>query len=330
MLHQLPAADIGRRKGGKPDLRAAATGQRLSFPVLLGLLLPLLTFGAPVTGRGGWRSPVESREVTQADDQHRSLIKIRVQQLLGSWEEREAAAFLVDNMPPPDVGSLPDAYLATNVRLAMQAWKRAPWRADVPWDIFLNYVAPYAVLDEHRDPWRPMLVNLVGTLLAGVTDQGDAVMALNRDLWGAWEPPIHFVADQAPQTLSPFQVIEARNASCSGLSIFLVDALRAGGLPARVAGVPQWNTPSGGNHNWVEVWILGEWHFLGAGEPDAAGLDHAWFYPDPVRKAVPGAGMRSVFATSWAPTPGGLHFPLYYALEKTYVHAYEVTPRYIA
>lgn len=78
------------------------------------------------------------------------------------------------------------------------------------------------------------------------------------------------------------------------------------------------------------VWILGEWHFLGAGEPDAAGLDHAWFYPDPVRKAVPGAGMRSVFATSWAPTPGGLHFPLYYALEKTYVHAYEVTPRYIA
>lgn len=45
---------------------------------------------------------------------------LQVQQLLGSWEEREAAAFLVDNMPPPDVGSLPDAYLATNVRLAMQ------------------------------------------------------------------------------------------------------------------------------------------------------------------------------------------------------------------
>ncbi len=35
---------------------------------------------------------------------------------------------------------------------------------------------------------------------------------------------------------SPFQVIAAGFASCTGLSIFLIDALRSVGVPARLAG----------------------------------------------------------------------------------------------
>jgi len=253
----------------------------------------------------------------------------QVQLLLRSAEEKATAEFLVENMPPPDLVSLPDEYVADNVRLAIKSWRGAPWHEAVPWDVFLNYIAPYAVIDEPRDSWRHMLTNVVATLLVGVTEPVAAVDAVNRRLWGLWQPEIHFVPDQAPATLSPFQVISARNASCSGLSIFLVDALRAAGLPARLAGVPQWNTPEGGNHNWVEVWVSGEWHFLGASEPDPQGLDHAWFFPQPVTKAVPGGGLRSVYAASWKPTPDGLHFPLYYDLTKRWVHAYDVTSTYV-
>jgi transglutaminase-like putative cysteine protease len=51
-----------------------------------------------------------------------------------------------------------------------------------------------------------------------------------------------------------------------------VDACRSVGIPARVAGTPMW-TNMRGNHTWVEVWDR-DWHFIGAAEPDAAGLDH--------------------------------------------------------
>jgi transglutaminase-like putative cysteine protease len=51
-------------------------------------------------------------------------------------------------------------------------------------------------------------------------------------VWG-----IKFVPDQTPEIMSPGQVLAARHASCTGLSIFLVLACRAVGIPARVAGV---------------------------------------------------------------------------------------------
>ena len=76
-------------------------------------------------------------------------------------------------------------------------------------------------------------------------------------------------------------------ATCTGLSIMLVEACRAVGVPARVAGIASW-PGRGGNHTWVEVWDDG-WHFVGAAEPDEKGLDHAWFVGD-AAKAIKGSG----------------------------------------
>ena len=56
-------------------------------------------------------------------------------------------------------------------------------------------------------------------------------------------------------------------ASCTGVSIFFIDALRSVGIPARIAGTPAWNSVyTNGNHNWLEVWT-GEtdgWQFIEA------------------------------------------------------------------
>jgi len=56
----------------------------------------------------------------------------------------------------------------------------------------------------------------------------------------------------------PMSIINFGYASCTGVSILYVDALRSVGIPARVAGTPAWNgvTPSlDVNHNWVEVYL---------------------------------------------------------------------------
>lgn len=46
--------------------------------------------------------------------------------------------------------------------------------------------------------------------------------------------------DQTPEIMSVAQVLAAGYASCTGLSIFLVAACRAVGIPARVAGALAW------------------------------------------------------------------------------------------
>ena len=63
--------------------------------------------------------------------------------------------------------------------------------------------------------------------------------------------------------------METGLASCTGLSILLIDACRSVGVPARFVGTPLWADGSG-NHSWVEIWD-GGWHFVGAAEP--AGLE---------------------------------------------------------
>ena len=114
-------------------------------------------------------------------------------------------------------------------------------------------------------------------------------------------------------------------ATCTGLSIILVDACRSVGVPARVAGTPLW-TNKRGNHTWVEVWD-GEWHFTGADEYNAEGLNKAWFTGD-ASKAVADDWKHAIWATSWRKT--GAHFPMVWDLDSHEVAGVNVTARYTA
>ena len=60
-------------------------------------------------------------------------------------------------------------------------------------------------------------------------------------------------------------------------------ALRAAGIPARQVYTPRW-AHSDDNHAWVEIWIDGEWFYLGACEPEPV-LDRGWF-TEPASRAM--------------------------------------------
>jgi hypothetical protein len=127
---------------------------------------------------------------------------------------------------------------------------------------------------------------------------------------------------------APFETLRRGKATCIGLSVLLVGACRAVGIPARVAGTPAWTSGrgNGGTHEWVEIWD-GDWHFMGADEPDQEGLDHAWFNEEAslARREEP---MHAIYATSFQRT--GLHFPLVWVPEDRWVDAVNVTDRYVA
>ncbi|MBL9135320.1 MAG: hypothetical protein JNK85_05610 [Verrucomicrobiales bacterium] len=232
-----------------------------------------------------------------------------------------AARFLVDHMPAKDRESLTSEFLLQNLDLAFRARAEFPWAASVPIDLFHNDVLPYAVFDETREPWRAELLEKARTLVKDAKTATEAAQALNRDLFKLIN--VHYNTGRKRPNQSPSESIAIQKATCTGLTIILVDACRAIGIPARGVGTPMW-TNERGNHTWAEIWD-GDWHFTGADEYDPQGLNRGWFVGD-AAKAKADVPRYSIFATSWK--RDGVSFPLVWARHSTEVAAVNVTSRY--
>lgn len=229
--------------------------------------------------------------------------------------------FLVRYMPVRDLTTLKGAYLLENVRLSHEARAQTRWGPSIPDDIYLNNVLPYASVSEAREDWRPDFAARFAGLVRDTSTPGQAADLLNRAIFNQLK--VHYKVGGTRADQAPSDSIAQGRATCTGLSILLVDACRAAGVPARLAGVYEW-TGKPGNHTWVEVWD-GEWKFVGADEPDKQGFNHAWFVGDAAR-ADGTAREHAVWAASWEPT--GETMPLAFAQDITDVPGVNVTSRY--
>lgn len=237
-------------------------------------------------------------------------------------EERRCLAFLLEHMPDADLAALDPAFVVDNVRLALRARAEAPWGATIPDALFLNDVLPYAHLGETRDSRREELMTKFLPIVRDCATPGEAALKLNATVFP--EYGVRYATSRARADQSSAETIESGIASCTGLSILLADACRAVGVPARLAGIPDWVNKDG-NHTWVEVWDGSAWRFVGAGEPSAEGFDHAWFVADAAlaRRDEP---EHAIYALSWRRT--GLEFPMRFHTAQPPVPAVNVTDRY--
>jgi hypothetical protein len=235
---------------------------------------------------------------------------------------RRASYFLVDNMPAGDRATLSREFLLEDVSLALTARTNFPWARAIPERIYFNDVLPYASLDELRDLWRKEFYGLASNIVQNCHTTTEAAQALNRELFK--QINVHYNLARKRNNQSPSESMFQHMATCTGLSIILVDACRAVGVPARIAGVPEWAQKEG-NHTWVEIWD-GDWYFTGADEYDAKGLNRGWFNSDAaltVRSANP---LNQIYATSWRRT--GQYFPMAWNLDSREVPGANVSPRY--
>lgn len=272
------------------------------------------------------RSAPESTRVSPADPssvdrETTDAPSAAAQDVERARRREEARRFLDEHMPERDRGKLSAELLAANLDYALRAREEFPWSSSVPEELWLNDVLPYAVLDEVRESWRPAMFELASTIVAGARTASEAAQRLNRDLFG--RIGVHYDTRRAKPNQNVSESRASGMASCTGLSIALVEACRAVGIPARAVGTPNWATKPG-NHTWVEVWD-GDWHFLGADEYDAEGLDRGWFRAD-AAAARPELARHRIYATSWKRT--GLSFPLVWNVGDTDVAAVDVTERY--
>jgi transglutaminase-like putative cysteine protease/predicted esterase len=233
----------------------------------------------------------------------------------------QAAAFLAAHHPTRDE-SIDPQLLLENLDYALAARQTFPWAQQLSDELFLNDVLPYAILDETRERWRPVLHKLASEIVKKSSTAADAAQALNRELFKAANVRYSTARQKANQ--SALESMNSGLASCTGLSILLVNACRSVAIPARIAGIASW-VDRQGNHTWVEIWDGERWQFTGAAEYDANGLGRAWF-AEPASRAVEGHVLHAVWASSWQRSAD--HFPLAWKLDDHSVPAVDVTVRY--
>lgn len=189
------------------------------------------------------------------------------------------------------------------------------------------------------------------------SNQKECTLWANDIVWRLTKPKISFLAAPPNEVneYSVFDVLQAKYSSCTGLAITLVSFLRTLGIPSRVAGVLHWHRtkescplglkdPNCANHNWVEVYLQGKWHYVDQdGQVNA--IDKAWFAPQLSKRQITGSPNFAIYATSFA-SPTWIiassdftefkgckaaklgYFPLAWNQSIQTVHAWDVTDSY--
>ena len=236
-------------------------------------------------------------------------------------EQRKGMAFLIANMPDSDLTSLKAEFLLTNTDLAYKARNEVTWGKDIPEELFLNNVLPYANVDEKRDAWRKEFYELCLPIVKSCKTPAEAAQKLNSEIFG--KVKVKYSTERKAPNQNPSESIEQGKASCTGLSIILSDACRAVCIPSRLVGTPLWANKRG-NHTWVEIWDK-DWHFTGACEQDPRGLDRGWFVGD-AAQAKKDSLEHAIYAASFKKSK--VYFPLVWDQDKKDVPAENVTERY--
>ena len=212
--------------------------------------------------------------------------------------------FLRAHQPVTHQGKVSEEYLRENVKLAREARETAPWKAILTEVTFREYVLPYTVIDEEVDRWRPLFREKFWPLVKGCKTVDEAAAVLNANVWKMLDVRYDTRRDKANQ--SPLHSMRIHMASCTGLTILLVDAFRACGIPARLTGC-NW-TPIPGNHSWLEYYDGAAWHFFGDPEGDSpAPVDACWF-TDYAAMADESSPRTRIYATRWSPNAAGIRF----------------------
>ncbi len=195
------------------------------------------------------------------------MLEVRLDTLCAM--EREAMEFLYAYMPLSDLADYEPQFFLDQVRYAFRAREEMPWGKEVPEDVFRHFVLVYRVNNENLDTARMVFYRELKERVQGMTIE-EAALEVNH--W-CHEHVAYRASDS--RTSSPLATMRTSLGRCGEESTFAVTALRAVGIPARQCYTPRW-AHCDDNHAWVEVYVNGEWKFLGACEPDPR-LNMGWF-----------------------------------------------------
>ncbi len=194
-----------------------------------------------------------------------------------AFTEEKAMEFLYQYMPLGDSVDYTEDYFQECVQYAFKAKEELPWGDSVPEREFKHFVLPPRVNNENLDRFRATYYEELRDRVKDLSLY-DAVLEVNH-----WcHEHVNYKGSDS-RTSAPMATVKTSWGRCGEESTLLVTALRTVGIPARQVYTPRW-AHCDDNHAWVEAWVDGEWHFLGACEPEPV-LDLGWFN-EPASRAL--------------------------------------------
>ena len=198
-----------------------------------------------------------------------ALIAIACTNNKHTTKEYRAFGFLNEYMFPCDFVDYSSDYFLQNIDASFKAKEELPWGKHVPDLEFNHFVLPIRVNNENLDDFRMVYYEELRDRVKDLS-MYDAVLEVNH-----WcHEKVNYKGSDS-RTSSPMATIKTSWGRCGEESTLLVSALRTVCIPARQVYVPRW-AHCDDNHAWVEAWVDGKWHFLGACEPEPV-LDLGWF-----------------------------------------------------
>lgn len=186
-----------------------------------------------------------------------------------SQEQREAMQFLYAYMPLGDIYDYNADLFLKSVNATLSLKDSLSWVGGIPEEVFRHFVMPIRVNNEYLDSAR---YTLFSELYPRVKELNMYDAALEVNHW-CHENVVYKPSDS--RTSSPLATMKTAHGRCGEESVFTTAALRAVGIPARQVYTPRW-AHTDDNHAWVEVWVDGQWYYMGACEPEPK-LNIAWF-----------------------------------------------------
>lgn len=186
-----------------------------------------------------------------------------------STYEKEALSFLYAYLPESDIVDKSGEYFLENVRMTQKAIQEMPWGKQLDESLIRYFVLPIRVNNEPLDDARKVFYSELKDRVKNLSLY-EAIVEVNH--W-CHEKVVYTPSDA--RTSSPLQSVRTAFGRCGEESTFCVAALRSVGIPARQVYTPRW-AHTDDNHAWVEAYVDGGWHFLGACEPEPV-LDLGWF-----------------------------------------------------
>ena len=231
----------------------------LSVLILLGLFSTV-----EVSAKTDVHNDFEKRKEAFNDDRYFAVFDAKL-----TDEQRQCLEFLYAYMPISDLTDYNGDFWKMNVDESLQCRKEMAWGKTVPDREWYHFVLPVRINNENLDESRKVFFNEIKNRVKGMSMK-DAALEVNH--W-CHEKVSYQPSDS--RTSAPLSAMRSAIGRCGEESTFCVAAMRSVGIPARQVYTPRW-AHTDDNHAWVEVWVDGEWHFLGACEPEAV-LDLGWF-----------------------------------------------------
>ncbi|WP_455966668.1 hypothetical protein [Bacteroides fluxus] len=149
-----------------------------------------------------------------------------------------------------DISILKKDFLIHNIDQAVNVWKASPWKAEVDFEAFCQYILPYRFQDEILSKyWRDSLYQAYHPLIANTKNVKEAFAIIHDTI-------MHQMGRGGfsfPYLLNVIDMKRQHRATCMQRCVFLGSVLRAVGIPVSIDMVSQWANYSKSGHAWVSL-----------------------------------------------------------------------------